>query len=332
MITARHEVFVSRQEETMNARKIFVLLGLLAGAMLFISACSAPAATPAPGSRGAVAEQSYSAPAAQPTAAPAADQSSANLPDTAPRSSIRMIIKNGEMTLLVADTDRALEQATDIAVNSGGYVVSSRTWNDGDYKSATLTMGVPSDQFEAVQRQLRALAVKVQNDTSSGQDVSDEYVDLQSRLTNLEATAARIRELLKDAKDVDEALQVNIKLSDVESEIEQIKGRMQYLKDRSAFSTIAVNFEPQRPTPTPAAWQPGKTVEAAVDAAGGLLRGLIDAVIWLTIVILPLAIPILAIVVLVRYFRRRGRKATAASNAQTPGSVAPPVESEKPAA
>jgi hypothetical protein len=297
----------------MNARRIFVLLSLAVVAMLFVSACAAaPAATPAP----LTADNRAGAPAAQPTAAPAADQTSANLPNTAPRSSIRMIIKNGAMTLLVADTDRALDQATDIAVNSGGYVVSSRTWNDDDYKSAMLTMGVPSDQFEAVQRQLRALAVKVENDTSSGQDVSDEYVDLQSRLTNLEATAARIRELLKDAKDVDEALQVNIKLSDVESEIEQIKGRMQYLKDRSAFSTIVVNFQPQRPTPTPAAWQPGQTVEAAVDAAGNLLRGLIDAVIWLTIVILPIAIPVVAIVALVRYLTRgrRGKKGSPPSD------------------
>ena len=219
-----------------------------------------------------------------------------------------MIIKNGEMTLLVADTDRALDQATGIAVNSGGYVVSSKTWNSGEFKSAALTMGVPSDQFEAVQRQLRALAVEVLSDTSSGQDVSDEFVDLQSRLTNLEATAARIRELLKDAKDVDEALQVNIKLSEVESEIEQIKGRMQYLKDRSAFSTIALNLQPDVPTPTPAAWQPGKTVESAVNSAGNLLRGLIDAVIWFGIVLLPFAIPVLAIIAIVVYFRRRRKK------------------------
>lgn len=298
----------------MNARKTISWFSLFVVLMLFTSAC-APAAAPA------LVQSTYNRdasgstnppPAAQPTAVSAAGQTSANLPNAAPRSSIRMIIKNGEMALLVADTDRALEQATDIAVNSGGYVVSSRTWNTGDYKSATLTMGVPSDQFEAVQRQLRALALKVQGDTSSGQDVSDEYVDLQSRLTNLEATAARIRELLKDAKDVDEALQVNLKLSEVESEIEQIKGRMQYLKDRSAFSTMVVNFEPQRPTPTPEAWQPGKTIEEAANSAGGLLRNLVDAVIWLVVAYGPVLIP-LAIVLglVVRAQRKRARRSSA---------------------
>jgi glycine cleavage system regulatory protein len=85
-----------------------------------------------------------------------------------------MIIKNGEMTLLVNDTDRALEQVTDAAVNNGGYIVSSRTAMDRGYKAARITMGVPVEQFEAVQRQLRALAVQVLADTSSGQDVSDQ--------------------------------------------------------------------------------------------------------------------------------------------------------------
>jgi hypothetical protein len=285
----------------MNARKMISWCSLSLAILLFVSACAGAAATPAP----------RQAPAAQPTAKPAEKPTevAANLPDTAPRSSIRMIIKNGEMTLLVADTDRALEQATDIAVNSGGYVVSSKTWNTGDTKSATLTMGVPSDQFEAVQRQLRALAVKVQSDTSSGQDVSDEYVDLQSRLTNLEATATRIRELLKDAKDVDEALQVNVKLSEVESEIEQIKGRMQYLKDRSAFSTMVVNLEPQRPTPTPEVWLPGKTIEQAADSAGGLLRNLVDAAIWLIVAYGPILIPLAIVLALVvRAQRKRAKR------------------------
>lgn len=304
----------------MNARKNLTSLALLMVLTLVLAACGGgAAATPAP----MQALYDKAAPAAQPTEAPAASDAasnaSTNLPNSAPRSSIRMIIKNGEMTLIVADTDRALDQATGIAVNSGGYVVSSKTWSSGDYKSAALTIGVPSDQFEAVQRQLRALAVEVQNDTSSGQDVSDEFVDLQARLTNLEATAARIRELLKDAKDVDEALQVNIKLSEVESEIEQIKGRMQYLKDRSAFSTIVVTLNPQRPTPTPEDWQPGKTVEAAAKSAGNLLRGLIDGAIWLVVALGPILIPLALVVwLIVRAQRKRAKRG--ATGSTVPGA------------
>ncbi|NTU63094.1 MAG: DUF4349 domain-containing protein, partial [Chloroflexi bacterium] len=164
------------------------------------------------------------------------------------------------------------------------------------------------------QRRLRGLALVVQNDTASGQDVSQEYVDLQSRLTNLEATAARIREFLAKATKVADALEVNAQLSDIEGQIEEVKGRVQYLKDRSAFSTIAVALNPlvptptPYPTPTPAAWQPGKTVEAAGDTLGGLLRGLVDAVLYLGIVLVPFVIPVLALVAVVVYFRRRRKK------------------------
>jgi hypothetical protein len=302
----------------MNARKLFSSINVLIVVMILISACAGPAATPAP-SQAAVAQ----APAAQPTAAPAmpAQPEAAgadNKPGTGVQSSsyrqTRMIIKNGEITLLVADTDRAVDQATSVAVDTGGYIVAAKTWLQDGFKYAQMTMGVPVDQFEVAQRRLRGLAVQVLNDTASGQDVSDEYVDLQSRLTNLEATAARIREFLADAKTVEEALKVNAQLTEVENEIEQIKGRMNYLKDRSAFSTLVVTLEPQRPTPTPtptptpAVWLPGKTVEAAGDTLGGLLRGLVDTAIWLGIVVLPFMIPVLALIAIVMYFNRRKKK------------------------
>ncbi len=322
------------QEETMNARKICALLSLFVVTMIFVSAC-APAATPAPAppqvmQKEAAALSATAAPAAQPTVplmatqVASANQSSANLPDAAPSSQVRMIIKNGEMTLLVADADRALDQATGIAVDSGGYIVSSRTWLQDGYKYAMLTMGIPSDQFEAAQRRLRALALEVQNDTASGQDVSQEYVDLQSRLTNLEATAARIRDFLDKATKVADAIEVNQQLSDVEGQIEQVKGRMQFLKDRSAFSTIALTLNPQVPTPTPSptptpiAWQPGKTIEAAGDTLGGMLRGLVDAVLWVGIVFLPFAIPVVAVIAAVAYYRRRSGKKVAAKSIGTP--------------
>lgn len=329
----------------MNTRQLFVVISLLVVAMILISAC-APAAMPTP--MQASASMATAAPA-QPAApqeapaAPAADASSVNAPgagapakstgvQASPYQQGRLIIKNGEMTLLVADTDRALDQATSVAVDTGGYIVASRTWLEDGFKNAQMTMGVPVDQFEVAQRRLRGLAVQVLNDTASGQDVSDEFVDLQSRLNNQEATAARIREFLKDAKNVEEALQVNNQLTEVENEIEQIKGRMNYLKDRAAFSTLVVTLNPQRPTPTPtltptptptptpAYWQPGKTVEAAGSALGNLLQGLGDTLIWLGIVVLPFVIPVLALIAIVVYFRRRNKSATKAAAAPAPAS------------
>jgi hypothetical protein len=220
----------------------------------------------------------------------------------------RMIIKNADIRLMVKDTDIAIDRATQAIADAGGYIVSSRVWYQDYYgnslKYATVTIGVPVDEFERTLVRLRDLAVRVVDEVASGDDVTEQYVDLQSQLTNLEATRARIQEFLKDAKTVDEALRINQELANIESQIEQIKGRMNYLNDRSAFSTITINFEPEfpvlTPTPTPTAhptttpipWKPGDTFEEAKDTVTVAYQGIADFLIWVGVVIVPIFLPL----------------------------------------
>ena len=217
-----------------------------------------------------------------------------------------MIIKNGDMRLLVSDTDRALDGLTQVVGDTGGYVISSRVWFQDyygtNYKYATLTLGVPVDQFEAALRRIRGLALRVMDDNASGEDVTSPYVDLQSQLGNLEATRDRIRSFLDDAKTVDEALRINQQLSDVEVQIEKIKGQMNYLANRSAYSTMTVNLEPQlpevvmtptptmTPTPVPALgpWDPGQTTQRASNTLISAYRVIVDALIWVFVVLVPI--------------------------------------------
>ena len=123
-------------------------------------------------------------------------------------------------------------------------------------------------------RRLRGLAVQVLDENATGEDVTDQYVDLQSQLVNLEATRARIQEFLQDAKSVDEALRVNQELANIEAQIEQIKGRMNYLTDRSAYSTITINLEPEFPvlTPTPTSTPHPDRDTDPVEACGHVQR------------------------------------------------------------
>ncbi|HLO30092.1 MAG TPA: DUF4349 domain-containing protein [Anaerolineales bacterium] len=246
------------------------------------------------------------APAPMPTAAafeisnPAGDL-------TVIERSNRMIVKNADVRLTVKDTDVAIDRATQIVGDAGGYIVSSRVWYQDYYgnslKYAAITIGVPVDEFEKVLTRLRGLAVKVVDETAAGDDVTNQYVDLQSQLTNLEATRARIQDFLKDAKTVDEALRINQELSNIEGQIEQIKGQMNYLHDRSAFSTITINFEPEfpvlTPTPTPTAaptatpipWRPQDTFTDASHTVTIAYQGIADFLIWLGVVILPIVLP-----------------------------------------
>jgi hypothetical protein len=226
----------------------------------------------------------------------------------------RKIIKNAEISLQVQDTNVALDALTGLATEYEGYIVNSRTWYEGTYRLASVTLSVPVDSFEQVMRRLRGLAVKVLSEQATGQDVTDQYVDLESRQRNLEATAARIKSFLDSATTVKDALEVNQQLSQIEGQIEDVKGKLGYLKARAAFSNINISLEPERPKPTPTpipAWTPGETFTEAGSTLLSILRVLGDLVIWVAVILLPFLVP-LAIVIwlLVRWTRgRRERRA-----------------------
>jgi hypothetical protein len=136
---------------------------------------------------------------------------------------------------------------------------------------------------------IRHVGIKVLNEQVSGQDVSAEYADLRSRLANLEATTARVRTFLDDAKTVEESLKINQTLSELEGQIEQIKGQMKFYEGRAAFSTLTVTLKPQAKTPTPTltptptpviAWNPARTAREASHTMTRLYQGIADLVIW----------------------------------------------------
>jgi hypothetical protein len=228
----------------------------------------------------------------------------------------RKIIKNAEVSVLVEDSDIAVDRLTQVVSDSGGYIVSSRVWyqeyDKENYKYASITLGIPVDQFEVTMRRVRALGLRVLDENASGEDVTDQFVDLQSRLTNLEATQARIQSFLADAKSVDEALRINQELAQIEAQIEEVKGRMNYLSDRSAFSTITVTISPElpeiepAPLPEPKPWTPGETLKEATETLVKAYQGILEFAIWMLVVVLPiLAPPVLVVWIILKLLRRK---------------------------
>ena len=218
-----------------------------------------------------------------------------------------LIIKQAQIRLQVKNTDQAIDRLTQIVSDTDGYIVSNRVWFEQagaeSYKYATYTIGVPVDVFETALRRLRSMALKVVDETASGQDVSEEYVDLESRLRNLEATRDRIRSFLDQAQTVEESLRINNELAAIEDQIEQVQGRMRFLAGRAAFSTITIQLDPElpvppAPTPTPEPvpyrWDPGATFQNASSVAVKFGQLLADAFIYL-VVWVPFAIPVLLI-------------------------------------
>lgn len=123
---------------------------------------------------------------------------------------------------------------------------------------------------------------------SLGTDVTGEYVDLESKLENLEVTRGRIRTFLEQATKVEELLEVNRQLSEIEVQIAQVQGRINYLGGRAAYSTITVHIEPVLPTPSPTAtptptpepWRPGETAQEATGRLTDAVQALVDALIY----------------------------------------------------
>ena len=151
----------------------------------------------------------------------------------------RIIIRTVDMQLTVPDVATAVDKVAALAGRSGGWVVSSdRSARHGGH----ISIRVPAGSLDSAIVRLRELALKVESEISTSQDVTDEYVDVQSRLKGLRATEDRLLEIMQQADDVEDALSVQLELSNLQTGIEQIEGRIKYLEQTSAYSLINVGL------------------------------------------------------------------------------------------
>jgi len=241
----------------------------------------------------------------------------------------RMIVYTGDLSLVVEDTDAAQSQVIAIATGASGYVAGSSSYSyDGGLRRVTLTIRVPAASFNEVMDSLRVLALEVTQDSVDSEDVTQDYVDLQSRLAALEVKAERLEDLMDDAEDTEAVLAVYEELSETQIEIEETKGRMRYLERRSSMSTITVSLTPDelsQPVEI-AGWRPQGTIRRAFEALVGALRFLVDALIWIVILVAPVVLFIgLVIFVLVRLLRvvfgkRKRRRSTEEDAAAADGA------------
>lgn len=223
----------------------------------------------------------------------------------------RLIIRNGSLTIVAEDTELAMASIRNMADDMAGWItVSEVSTYAAGAQHGEMSIRVPSASFNAALQGIKSVAVEVLNESISGQDVTEEYVDLSARLTNLQATTDRVRSFLEEAKTVEEALEVNRELSRLEGELESVQGRLQYLSESAAYSSISVNI---RPNAVPQIsdtllWQPLEVVKEARDALLWTLQGLGTMVIWIGVYFLPAAL-IFALPVWFawRWLRKRSR-------------------------
>ena len=232
----------------------------------------------------------------------------------------RKIIYTDDIKLIVADSKKSVSQIREKTKAAGGYVADEHTWLENDQVRATLTVRVPLGAFDSFMSTLRGLALRVDDERLSSRDVTDQYVDLQAQLHNLEATEKELQALLTDVRKrtqrASDIMDVYRELSKVRGQIDQVKGRMQMLDKLTTFATINVTIVPDvlsKPVVTEP-WRPAVTIRHAVRMLVNLARGFLQAMIYFVLVIIPfllmIAIPIYLLVLLVRWLVRKRRRAT----------------------
>lgn len=314
----------------MQRGRLLTALAAALAAALILAACGGASSSPAPTSPPMV-ENAGAAPGGAPfPAAEAAIEGrdaaqsagAATNAQAQPPAGQRLVIKNASVSIEVESVAAAEAQLRARAEQLGGYVVSVQTRGRDEYMASVVTFRVPAEHFEDALSGVEGLARKVLSRTVSGEDVTEEYVDLESRLRNLEATRDRLLDLLDQASRVEDALQVNQALTEVQGEIEIIQGRMKYLTQSAAFSTITADLQPVPPPPViyeEDSWQP---LRVAQEALAGLIefgQGLANLAIVL-LVWTPVWLPLL---ILARWGWRRLRRGRAPR--VPPAPPAPPA-------
>ncbi len=202
----------------------------------------------------------------------------------------KMIIYNAEMSLVVKDSDVAQEDITRMVEAMGGYISNSSGYTySGGLRRITLTLRLPADKFNEAMTALREMAMEVTQETIGTEDVTQEYVDLQSRLRALEAKADRLEQLMEEAEDTEAVLAVYEQLSQTQVEIEQTKGRMQYLERSAAMATINVSLTPDalsQPLEV-AGWRPGGIAKESFQTLIKVFQWLVNALIRIVILVIP---------------------------------------------
>jgi Domain of unknown function (DUF4349) len=260
---------------------------LIAAPLLLATACSSAGSSPAAQGRGG----EVGAPA--PGAVDSFSSVSGNAA-SAPDKGIPTVVVTGDRNLILTakidmrtkDPWATSDRAQAIASGLGGDVLNLSQSGTADTRSASLTIRVPSNRFGDALQQLKSLEGEVQTSGVSAQDVTDQFVDLQARLTAKQAEEQRYLAILNRANTIDEILKVDASLGTVRTQIEQLTAQINSIKARTEFSTISMSISTLSALPgdtTSKVWDPAKTVGRALAALGAMMQVFADAVIWLIV-------------------------------------------------
>jgi negative regulator of sigma E activity len=220
----------------------------------------------------------------------------------------RKVIRTAQLEVEVEEAQKAYQQLVVMTESMGGYVQESTQRSTGERLSAHLILRVPETTFRQAIERISELG-KIKSQHMSGQDVTEEYVDLESRSRTLSAKESRLMDILAEAKNVDEILKIERELWSVREKIEQLQGRLRYLDHLTSLATLQVNLV--EPYEGPTIGKPGlierlvRAFNDSIEQLGDYTGDLLVGVVW----VLPYAV-VLTVVVWIMLSIVRWRRST----------------------
>lgn len=229
----------------------------------------------------------------------AADESAADLTD-------KKIIKNGDLDLKVNSVDDASQKISAIAKTNGGEVASSNFYQTAaNLKSGSITIKVPVANFEKTFADLKKVATLVVQESTTGQDVTEQYADLQAQLKNKQAEEQQFQNIMSQAQKISDILEVTQQLSRVRGEIERLQGRIKFMDSQTDMSSISISLTEDSNITFSDSWRPWQVVKETFNA---LVKDIQKFVNFLIVLIIQV-IPVLVLYLLIFYvIYRIGKK------------------------
>lgn len=219
--------------------------------------------------------------------------------DIAPTDSVdRMVIKESTMSLMVKDVAESIKTIQIAAEKSGGYLINSHLSKPQESGSGSISVRVPESKLADTLAEFRKAGLRVVDEYIAGIDVTDQYVDLEARLATLNKTKAKFEQILEQAVQVQDLLNVQRELVNLQQQIDSIKGQQQYLSQSAKLSKVTVYLSTDEfslPYSPADPWRPNVVFKLAVRSLVGTLRGAGTAVIWLGVYAV-VWMPILAVI------------------------------------
>jgi hypothetical protein len=196
------------------------------------------------------------------------------------------IIKTADLTLEVSDVTATVDALKAVATAQGGYLSSTNIQDNGNNQLyGTVTIRIPEAGFDNAIAGAKALGI-VKSISTSGQDVTEEYVDLQAQKTSYTNQLAQYNAIMKQSTTVEDIIKVQEQIDLVQTQLDQLNGRLNYMNNQIDLATITVYLQ----EPEPVGGQAGHDFVATINEGISGFFGMIDAIIVFLLTALPLII------------------------------------------